>query len=139
MPFDFTQLIQLWTAPLPAGDAAVAAFARHYAEPVKINGAEMSLPALVERARATQSAFADLAATLLTQVDTPTHTSIVFRMRGRHVGPMATPLGEVAATGQVVERQIIDVLAIRDGLIHEVWMVADDLGALTRLGVLKLV
>ena len=138
MPLDFTQLIRLWTTPLPAGDAAVAAFARHYTDPVKVNGAVMSLPAMVDRARAAQRAFADLDATLLTQVDTPSHTSIVFRMRGRHVGPMATPLGEVAATGQVMERQIIDVLGIRDGLIHEVWMVGDELGALTRLGVLAL-
>jgi hypothetical protein len=138
MALDFTQLIRLWTAPLPAGDAALAAFARHYTDPVKVNGAQMSLPALVDRARAAQRAFADLDATLLTQVDTPTHTSIVFRMRGRHVGPMATPLGEVAPTGQVVERQIIDVLGIRDGLIHEVWMVGHELGALARLGVLAL-
>jgi hypothetical protein len=138
MSFDFTQIMRLWSTPLPAGDAAVEAFARHYTDPVTVNGTRMSLAALADRARATQRAFAELDATLLTQVDTPTHTSIVFRMRGRHVGPLQTPLGEVAPTGKVAERQIIDVLGIQGGLIHEVWVVSDDLGALAQLGVLAL-
>jgi SnoaL-like polyketide cyclase len=138
MAVEWNSLIALWTQPLPEGEAAVAAFGKVYADPVSINGVATSLAALVERARATQKTFADLQATLLTQVDAGSHTAVVFRMRGRHVGPMATPLGEIAATGQIVERQIIDVLGTKSGLIDQVWMVSDDLGALARLGALAL-
>jgi hypothetical protein len=138
MKVDFEQLIALWARPLPAGDAAIAAFRRVYSDPVKVNGVEMTASALVERARAAQRAFADLEAVVLAQIDADTHTSVVFRLRGRHVGPLATPLGEVPATGKMVERQIIDVLGVKDGLIHEIWMVADELNALVQLGVLAL-
>jgi hypothetical protein len=137
MALDFRRIVELWATPLPAGEAG-AAFRRHYTDPVRVNGADMTIAALVDRARATQAAFADLQAVLLAQVDTATHSTIVFRMRGRHVGPLVTPLGPVAPTGKVVERQIIDVLALRDGLIHELWVVSDDLGALVQMAALKL-
>jgi predicted ester cyclase len=138
MALDFQAVMQVWTTPAPEGEAGVAAFGRFYSDPVTVNGVAMSLAALVERARATQRAFADLQATVLTQVDTETHTSVVFRMRGRHVGPLVTPLGTLAPTGKVVERQIIDVLGIRGGLIQEVWMVSDELGAMIQLGAVAL-
>ena len=134
MSLDFDDLIALWSRPVPEGQAGSAAFGKFYADPVTINGVSTSLAALVDRARATQRALADLQATLLARSDTPTHTTIVFRMRGRHVGPMATPVGEIPATGKIVERQIIDLLALRDGLITDVWMVGDDLGALAQIG-----
>jgi hypothetical protein len=119
---------------LPQGTAADELFGKAYADPVSINGVSMPLSALVERARATQKAFADLEAELLARSNSPTHCTIVFRMRGRHVGPLTTPLGVVEPTGKVVERQIIDLLRLRDGLIDEVWMVGDELGALLQLG-----
>jgi hypothetical protein len=138
MAVNFNELIALWSKPLPAGDAAVAAFGKYYADPITVNGNTMSLQAMVDRARGTQHTFADLKAVVLTQADTPKYTTVVFRMSGRHVGPMVTPLGTIAPTGKVIERQIIDVLGVRDGLIHDVWMVADDLGALMQLGALAL-
>jgi hypothetical protein len=133
---DFDDLIALWTRPLPAGDEALAAFARLYTDPVMVNGASMSLAALVDRARATQSTFSELEARLLARSDTPTHSTIVFRMRGKHVGPWLTPLGEIAPTGNVVERQVIDLLRLENGRISEVWMVSDELGALNAIGAL---
>jgi predicted ester cyclase len=134
MSVAFDDLIALWSRPLPEGPGAVAAFARVYADPVVVNGASMPLAALVERARATQRAFADLRAVQLARSDTPTHTTLVFRMSGRHVGPLMTPLGEIPPTGKIVERQIIDLLALEDGLVTEVWMVGDELGALVQMG-----
>ncbi len=136
MAIDFDKLIALWTRPLAAGDAAIAAFAAVYSDPVDINGIPTPLAGLVDRARATQRAFADLQAVLLARADTPTHTTIVFRMSGRHVGSWTTAIGELAATGKVIERQIIDLLVLRDGRISEVWMVGDELGALARAGLL---
>lgn len=138
MALRFEDLMLLWSQPLPEGDAAVAKFAKFYADPVWVNGAEMPLRMLVDRARATQATFADLSARIIREVDTIDHKIVVFRMGGRHVGPLSSPLGEVAPTGKVVERQIIDVLEHKDGLITKVWMVGDELGALLQMGALKL-
>lgn len=138
MALDFHQLMTLWSQPLPDGEAAIERFAAFYTDPVSINGTAIPLASLVERARATQRAFADLQATVLAQIDTDTHTIVVFKMRGRHVGPLPTPLGEVAPTGKVSERQIIDVLGLRGGRVAEVWMVGDELSALVQLGALRL-
>jgi hypothetical protein len=45
----------------------------------------------------------------------------------------------VAPTGKVVDRQLIDLPGHdRDGVVNEVWMVGDELGALSRLGALPL-
>jgi hypothetical protein len=66
-------------------------------------------------------AYADLSGTLLARADTETQTTIVFRMRGRHVGPLTTPLGVLPPTGQMVERQVIDLLVLREGRIAEIW------------------
>jgi predicted ester cyclase len=138
MAFNFKDLIALWGQPLPPGDAAIEAFARYYSDPVTVNGTSLSLAQMVDRARGTQKTFADLKAVVLTQIDTIKNVTVVFRMSGRHVGPMVTPLGTIPPTGKTVERQIIDVLSIHDGRIHDVWMVADDLGALLQTGALTL-
>ena len=131
---DFEDLIALWTRPLPEGDGALEAFAKTYTDPVVVNGVSMSLVNLVDRARATQRVFTEMEAQLLARSDTPTHTTIVFRMRGKHIGPWLTPVGEIAPTGKVVERQVIDLLRLENGLIREVWMVSDELGALNAIG-----
>ena len=137
MGIDFAKVMELWTQPL--GDDALARFARWYEDPVTVNGAPMALAALVDRARATQAAFAELRAEVITQVDAPAHTTVVFRLSGRHVGPLTTPLGVLPPTGRPASRQVIDLLAIRDGKIAQVWMTADELGALSQLGVLAIV
>jgi len=134
MAVDFEALISLWSTPLQSTSAAIEAFGRFYSDPVRINGAEMSLAALAQRALSTQRAFSELSAVVLERSDTPTHSTVVFRMRGRHVGPLETPLGIVPATGKMVERQIIDLLKVERGLISEVWMVGDELSALMQLG-----
>ena len=137
MAIDFDDLMQLWTQPLE-GTAATQAFARLYAEQLLVNGSAMTLEALAQRARALQAVYADLSGTLLARADTETQTTIVFRMRGRHVGPLTTPLGVLPPTGRIVERQVIDLLVLRDRRIAEIWMTADELGALTSIGALRL-
>jgi len=136
VPVDFEALISLWSTRFASTLAAVEAFGRFYSDPLRINGAETSLATLVQRALSTQRAFSELSAVILDRSDTPTHSTIVFRMRGRHVGPLETPLGTLPATGKVVERQIIDLLKVDRGLITEVWMVGDELSALMQLGAL---
>ena len=134
------RVLQLWIDPVPEDDeAAVAAFRQFYADPVQVNGAAMPVAGLVERARAQQRALADLQIELIDVLAGPGKIIIVFIQRGRHVGPLPTPLGVVLASGQVIERQVIDVLTVNDGLITDVRVVADELSARVKLGALALV
>ncbi len=133
------RVLQLWIDPVPADDdAAVAAFRQFYADPVTVNGVELPVSRLVARARAQQRAFAELQVELLDALAGPSKIIIVFIQRGRHVGPLATPIGELPATGEVLERQVIDVFTLNDGLITDVRVVADELGALVKLGAVAL-
>jgi len=59
-------------------------------------------------------------------------------MRGRHVGPYASPLGTIPPTGGEVEVRTIDVLTVEDGLVSAIWVVADDLGLLAQLDAITL-
>src|SRR6266540_2711232 len=94
------RLLRLWTEPLPPPAEAVAAFREAYTDPVSVNGVDMSVAALVERARAAQRAFADLRMELIEEIEAPGRVVIVFWQRGRHVGPLEMPLGEISPTGR---------------------------------------
>jgi hypothetical protein len=132
------RLLQLWMHPLPAGVEAEAAFRALYTDPVRVNGTNMPVAALVQRARALHTAFDHLDATVDQQVEAPGVLVIGFRMRGRHIGPLETPLGVVPATGGDVEVRTIDILTMRNDLVAEVFVVADELGRLVQLGALAL-
>jgi ketosteroid isomerase-like protein len=135
---DVDVLMGLWTAP-PADDAAALAAVRAlYTDPVTINGSPMAATELLGRIRATQRAYGELSQELIERVDAPGRLVIAFRMRGVHVGPLATALGTVAATGLPFQVRVIDVLTLTDGRISAVTMVADELGQLSALGVLAL-
>ena len=51
------RLLPLWTEPVDGRGDPEAAFGEMYADPVLVNGTEMSLDALVARARSLQQAF----------------------------------------------------------------------------------
>src|SRR5262249_30038921 len=131
-------LMDLWLRPLPHGEAALAAFRCIYADPVRLNGVETPLASLVERARWLQGALADVERELLVGIEADDHMAIVFRMRGRHVGPLPTPVGIVRPPGRVVDRQIIDVFRLENGRIRAIWVQSDELGALLQLGAVRL-
>jgi SnoaL-like polyketide cyclase len=63
---------------------------------------------------------------------------VAFVMRGRHVGPYASPLGTVGPTGRDIAVRTIDVLTVVDGLVTAIWVVADDLGLLLQLDAARL-
>ena len=99
---DPERLMRLWATP-PADDAAALAELRAlYTDPVQINGATMTADDLLQRVRGMQRSYTGLRHELLEQVETPDRLVVVFRLRGTHTGPLATPLGEVAATGSCV-------------------------------------
>jgi ketosteroid isomerase-like protein len=135
---DTDRLMGLWAEP-PADDAAaLAALRALYTDPVQINGTTMTARALLARVRATQRAYSGLRHELVDRVDAPGKLVIAFRLRGTHTGPLATPFGELAATGRAFTVRVIDILALTDGRISAVTMVADELGQLAALEGLRL-
>jgi predicted ester cyclase len=63
-------------------------------------------------------------------VETDGKVGVAFRLRGRQVGTLTTPLGGLPPTGRIIDLRVIDILTITDGRISDVWMAADELGAL---------
>ena len=133
------RLTRLWTEPLPVPADALAAFREIYVDPVSVNGVEVSVQDLVERAQALQRAFADLRIELIDQLEAAGRLVIVFWQRGRHVGPLETPLGVIGPTGRDVEIRVIDVLSIVDGRISAIHVVPDNLGLAMQLDAVRLV
>jgi hypothetical protein len=132
------RLVPLWTQPVDSLDDPEAAFREVYADPVVVNGAEMSLTDLVGRARMLQQTFDQLEMHIMDTVETPDRVVLAFLMRGRHVGPFHSPLGIVAPTQREIEVRTIDVLTITAGVVAAIWVVADDLGLLRQLGAVTL-
>ena len=128
----------LWTQPVDAWDATEAAFREVYADPVVVNGIEMTITELADRARSLQGAFDRLGMHILDAVETPDRVVVAFLIRGRHVGPFISPLGTVAPTQRDIEVRTIDVLTVTAGVLTAIWVVSDDLGLLRQLDAVKL-
>ena len=139
MAFDVDRLLRLWSEP-PADDAAAAAaFSELYTDPVTINGAPVAAADLVVRARALRAALGPVEREVVDVVEGDGgKVAVAFRLRGRHSGTLSTSAGPVPATGGVVELRVIDVLTLSDGRISDIWMVADELGALVGIGAVRL-
>jgi predicted ester cyclase len=133
-------LFRLWTKS-PGDDpaAVVAEFRKLYTDPVRINGADMRVVEIAERAWTMHRAFEDLRVEVVEQVHAGDKVVVVFRQTGCHVGPLPTVLGEVPATGRQIEGLGIDVLTITDGRISQIWVLADELQRLVRMGAVTLV
>jgi predicted ester cyclase len=132
------RLLTLWDDVPPDDEQARAAFAALYADPVRINGVDVTLDQLVERARRTGAAITGRRTEVLAVADAGERVAVAFRLHGRHAGPLDTPLGPAPGTGADVSVQVIDVLTVRDGRISEIWMVADFLGLLAAEGAVRL-
>jgi hypothetical protein len=128
--------LQLWGQPLPPGDAAVEAFRAVYADPVLVNGSPTAVSVLVDRARMMQAAFEDLGHTVLEQLEAPGRLAFAFRISGRLVGPLATPLGELAPTGSRVEVVGMDIFVLDEEAdrVAAIWALADYLSLLLEAG-----
>jgi ketosteroid isomerase-like protein len=139
MAFDVDRLLRLWTDPLPDDDAAAAAVFRElYADPVRVNGADLTAADLVARARALQGVFEAPEHEVLDVVEGEGKVALAFRMGGRQVGPLNTTVGPLAPTGQHLQLRVIDVLTLTDGRISAITMVADELAALAAVGAVRL-
>ena len=85
----------------------------------------MTVEQLAQRAQRTAAALADRTTQVLSQVSTGNRTAVAFRMTGRHVGPLDTPLGQVPATGEILTIDVLDLLVVTDDRISEIFMTAD--------------
>jgi SnoaL-like polyketide cyclase len=132
------RVMELWSGPIPDGPDGEAAFGECYADPLTVNGAAFRLADLVARARALHAAHSVIRPEVLQVLAAPGHVVVAFVMHVRHTGPLATALGTVPATGREAAARTIDILAVRDGKITDITVVADELGMLTQLGVLRL-
>jgi ketosteroid isomerase-like protein len=133
------RLMRAWTALPEDDDAALAAFTSLYVSPVPINGTPFTTAEILARARMLHAAFSDLRHELIDVVEAPGRLVVAFRLRGRHTGTYATPLGPLGPTGRDFSVRTIDVLSLGDdGRVTEVVVQADDLGLLSALGALPI-
>jgi hypothetical protein len=132
------RILSLWSEPIPAGADGDDRFATCYAEQLTVNGVPFSRADLVTRARSLQASYSDIRGEVLEVVETPDRLVLGFVMHVRHTGPLTTPLGVVEPTGRIAAIRTIDILAVRDGLITGITVVADELGLLTQLEAVKL-
>ncbi len=94
---------------------------------------------MVARARALQLVFDRPERKVLDVLDGGGKVAVAFQLRGKQVGPLNTAAGVLAPTGKDLAIRVIDILTITDGLISEIQMVADELGALVAVGAVELV
>ena len=130
--------LDLWQAPVPEGDAGVARFRTVYTDPVTVNGTPTDLVVLVERARMLQRCFDTVGHEVDAWFATDGRCAFSFRLFGRQVGPLATPLGEVAPTGRRLEAHGMDIFEIADGRVRGIWAILDWLDLLTQAGAVAL-
>ncbi len=123
---------------MPDGPAAEDAFRTLYTDPVVVNGVPLTAADLVNRARAMQDVFESIESEVLDLVESDGKVAVAFRLGGRQVGPLSTAAGVVAPSGQPVSMRIIDILTLTNGLISNIWMVADELGALAAIDAVAL-
>jgi hypothetical protein len=136
----FDRALRLWSEPLPTDDAAaVAAFRAVYTDPLEVNGESTALQVLVNRARMLQSALEGIHHEVRERFEGPGREAFAFQITGRHVGPLQTPLGEVAATGRNLRLSGMDIFLVDDeaDLVTGVWAIADYLDLLIQAGMLE--
>jgi predicted ester cyclase len=139
MALDVDRLLRLWTEPLPDGPAAEEAFRALYTDPVTVNGSALTAADLVARARAVQGTFERVEHRVVAVVEDGARVVVAFRMGGRQVGPLQTAAGLLPPTGRTVQLRVVDVLTLDGGRIADVFVVADELGALAALDAVRLV
>ena len=123
--------LEIWKTPPPEGDSALDLFRTAYADPVIINDTPFTCTQLVERARATHRAFADLEMEVVDRIDAGDKAAVAFRQSGKHVGALPMP-GAVEPSGDVVSGIGMDIFTIVDDRIARIWVVSELLSQLVR-------
>jgi hypothetical protein len=132
------RLLRLWDEPIIDWAAAETAFRSVYADPVTVNDVELPVSDLIRRAIALQETYEGRTTEVVDSLETPGRIALAIRMRGRHVGALATPLGPVTPTGRMVEILVIDLLTLSGGLVTSICTVSNELGLLRQLDAIAL-
>jgi hypothetical protein len=71
--------------------------------------------------------------------EAPGRQAFAFRITGRHVGPLHTPLGEIDPTGCEVTRDGMDIFVVDDEAegVTGVWAIADLFDLLMQTGAVE--
>ena len=127
--------MELWSAPIPEGEDGVARFATVYADPVSVNGRDVPLADLVDRARGLSRVVSDRRHVVHDLVEGPGYVAVAFEIRARHTGPWTAPDATVRpATGREVVIQGLDIFRFdEEGRVRTIWAVNDLGDALTRV------
>jgi hypothetical protein len=134
------RMLRLWSMTPPDDAAeALSAFREVYVDPYSVNGEEVPVSALVDRARMMHAGLAGLRHEVLDRIDSGNRTVLVMRQTGRHTGPLSTPLGTWQPSGVSLERRIIEVLTVEADRLRSVWAAGDDLGRLIQADAVRLV
>jgi len=91
MSFEPAALLDLWSRPHADPARAADAFRERYADPVRVNGALLTVGDLVHAAAALQRALDDVHREVLEVCDAGSKVAVAFRLEGRHVGPWRRP------------------------------------------------
>jgi hypothetical protein len=131
--------LRLWSEPLPEGDDAMAVFRTVYTDPLDVNGESTALQVVVDRARMLQRALDGTVHHIKEQFEAPGRQAFAFRITGRHVGPLQTRLGEIAATGRELTLDGMDIFVVDDEAerVTGVWAIADFLDLLMQAGAIE--
>jgi hypothetical protein len=130
--------LRLWTELVPEGDDALEAFGGVYTDPLDVNGESTPLQVLVDRARMLQRAFDGIQVQIKERVEAPGRRAFAFQITARHVGPLETPLGQIAATGRRLRLDGMDIFVVDDAAerVTGVFAIADFLDLLLQAGAL---
>jgi len=134
------RLLDLWTEPAHDDAVLLAQFGSVYTDPVLINDVLVPLHELVDRARLISTGLGDVEREVIDVIEGPPgRVAFAFRLRGRHVGPLPTPLGPVAATGRQLDILGIDLLTVDEtGRIATITVLSGLMDVLAGIGALEL-
>ena len=133
------RMLRLWSLPPPDDElAALSAFREVYVDPYSVNGEDVPLSALVDRARMMHAGLTGLRHEVLDRIDSGNRTVLVMRQIGRHTAPFSTQLGTWQPTGVSLERRIIEVITVEADRLRKVWVTGDDLGRLIQADAVRL-
>src|SRR4051794_37389422 len=134
------RLLDLWTDPAHDDAVMLARFGSLYTDPVLVNGAPMALVQMVDRARMISNGLGDVSREVIDLLEDPAgRLAFAFRLRGRHVGPLPTPLGPVPATGRDLDVLGIDLVTVDEtGHISAITVLSGLMDVLAGIGALEL-
>lgn len=110
----------------------MALFLSVYNDPLDVNGEPTALQVLIDRARMMHGAFDGLRHQIHDETEAPGRRAFAFRLTGRHVGPLETPLGVLDATGRELRIDGMDIFHVDEEAdrVVGVWAIADILSLL---------